>query len=147
MTYREVAGHQPENSQPQQPQQPVQSVQPIPLQPAQPKLPDYKPKGMSKIDKFAAWTLTFVIVGFLLFFAGVWLNRNVTAIAPLPHPAHSASATTPSATHPGWYVVVNTSTGYVWWLNPAGGHFSLYQARKFADHHSNYHIYALKLRK
>ena len=116
----------------------------------QPRLPDYKPRGMSKGDKVAAWTMAFIIVLFGLVVLNHWsgnlINTNsFSGRAPAVHKTVKPSAHSKS-TLP-WYVVVNSSTGYVWWLNGSGGHFTHATAEEFISGHSNYHIYALKLRK
>jgi hypothetical protein len=115
-----------------------------PSVPSPPRLPEYRPKGMSKVDKFAAWLLAFVLVIFSLSFAGIYLNRKLPAPRPTasptasPHHSHAASDIP-------WYVVVNTHTGYTWWLNTTGGHFTEHSAQQFAKGHSGYHVYSLKL--
>jgi hypothetical protein len=59
--------------------------------PTQPtNLPDFRPKGMSTIDKCFAWTMAFLIVITLIVFANRALNEHIYEVN---HPAVKATPT------------------------------------------------------
>src|SRR4249920_1209428 len=99
-------------------------------------LPEFKPRGMSKWDKIMMWTLIFIVV---LFALGM-VNRafpDKSAGKPVPKvtitaPAHKATA--PS--EPPVYVVLNKTSGYIWWLDSNGSPFTKATATRFARGHS-----------
>lgn len=68
--------------------------------PTQPtRLPDFKPKGMSTIDKVCAWLLTFLIVITLIVFGNRLINAHIHNESTKPSPKATATApVTPGAT-------------------------------------------------
>lgn len=58
--------------------------------PTNPKLPDYRPKGMSRGDKIMAWTLATIVLLFVLGTFTNYMNKTNTANS---HPLPAASAT------------------------------------------------------
>ena len=109
------------------------------------RLPEFKPKGMSKWDKIMMWVLIFIVV---LFGLGM-VNRafpDKSVAKPVPRvtitaPPHKATAT-PS--EPVVYVVQNKVSGYIWWLDNNGSPFTKATAAKFVKGHSTYQVDILK---
>jgi hypothetical protein len=110
-------------------------------------LPDFRPKGMSTIDKVFAWLLAFIVIGFLMQTATHYLNSREPA-KPVARPAASAPASPASPSSGGGpyeYVVVNTASGYVWWLDNGGVNFTPATAKTFIVGHRTYKVFALSL--
>ena len=109
------------------------------------KLPEFKPKGMSKWDKIMMWILIFIVV---LFGLGM-VNRafpEKTQAKPAPRvtvtaPAHPKATT---SSEPTVYVVQNKVSGYIWWLDPNGSPFTKETATRFAEGHATYQVDQLK---
>ena len=59
-----------------------------------PQLPDYKPRGMSPIDKIMAWGIALIILVFVLVNANRFLAAHVTT------PAVKAKAVATATAHP-----------------------------------------------
>lgn len=55
------------------------------------QLPDFRPKGMSTIDKVAAWAMAFIIVIALIVFANRLIDVHIQN--ELYHPVPKATAT------------------------------------------------------
>jgi hypothetical protein len=108
------------------------------------QLPEFKPRGMGKGDKIMMWILIFIVV---LYGLGM-INRafpDKSVAKPQPRvtvtaPAHKATA--PS--EPMVYVVLNKSSGYIWWLDSNGSPFTKATAAKFALGHPTYQVETLK---
>jgi hypothetical protein len=66
------------------------SYPPLPPPPA-PQLPDFKPAGMSVLDKTLAWIMGFIVLAFVIVLAAHYLLKpaSVTHVAK---PAHTVSA-------------------------------------------------------
>lgn len=64
------------------------------------QLPSYRPKGMSKGDKIMAWTLTTIVVIFVLGTVANMLNKSPkTAFTANPHPTATVTATPKADPH------------------------------------------------
>lgn len=108
-------------------------------------LPEFKPRGMSKWDKIMMWILIFVIV---LFGLGM-INRafpDKSAAKPVPKVTVTAPAThkATAPSEPMVYVVLNKTSGYIWWLDSNGSPFTKATAAKFAQGHPTYQVETLK---
>jgi hypothetical protein len=99
----------------------------------EPRLPDFKPRGMGKWDKIAAWSLAFIVI---LFGLGFVNNHYMThsAATPVPTTSATAKAKVPPKV-PTQYVVENIKNGYIWWLDPVGNKFTKATAKTFAKQH------------
>ena len=60
------------------------------------QLPEFKPKGMSKGDKIAAWVLAFIVV---LFTLGV-VSQKMGLTNPVSHPVPTATASAKATPKP-----------------------------------------------
>jgi hypothetical protein len=138
MTYQEANGTPGANPQTKQPQQNNH------LPPAPPRLPEYKPKGMSRGDKVMAWLLAIAVLTVVLVFGGAWVYNNTTAFGQSPKVPAAVQGHKSKSSIP-WVVVVNNNSGYVWWLNQNGSHFTKDQAKNFIEGHDSWHIYSLKI--
>lgn len=69
------------------------SYPPLPPPPA-PQLPDFKPKGMSQMDKSLAWLAGFVVLIFLMIVAAHFILKPAapTTAKPVATVTHSAPA-------------------------------------------------------
>jgi hypothetical protein len=56
-------------------------IPPLPPPPS-PQLPDFKPKGMSSLDKTFAWLILFAIIIFGMIVASHYLLRPLTPVLP-----------------------------------------------------------------
>jgi len=108
------------------------------------QLPEFKPRGMSKWDKIMMWVLIFIVV---LFGLGM-INRafpDKSAAKPVPRVTVTAPAHKPVASkEPMVYVVLNKTSGYIWWLDSNGSPFTKATAAKFAKGHPTYEVETLK---
>ena len=106
-------------------------------------LPDFKPKGMTTLDRCLAWTMAFILVITIIVFANKWIdNHNPNAAKPLPKATPTASAT--KVVPNTYFVVINEASGYIWWLDANGNHFTQSTATQFAHGHPTYKVIALK---
>lgn len=108
-------------------------------------LPDFKPKGMSPLDKALAWAMAFIIVITLVVFAFKYVDSHTATNTAAPKATATAKPNPVAAVPSTMYVIVNTATKYVWWLDNGGAPFTVASAKAFIVGHPTYKIFSLKL--
>jgi len=111
------------------------------------ELPDFKPKGMSTLDRCLAWLMAFIVVITMIAFAAKYVDSHTANNAPAAKATSTATAKPNSSTVAPitMYVVVNTNNDYVWWLDEYGSRFTSSTANAFIKGHPSYKVFALRL--